>query len=234
MKFTNPFLLSVFLAFLLPSLLWAQQPASPPLKAEVNKAEEEDEETSFSWKPSAARIGLDVSRLVVQVVEPGVRFYEVNGDLQFGRYFLAADFGTGKQLWETDGLDYQTSGSYFRLGADVNFIPENKEGNLLYVGLRYAHSNYTEQLSTTLVDPLFGSLPIALDRQASGRWLEGVAGMKARVWKQLFLGYTLRYKFGLKTQDTGTYASYAVPGFGKVGEGNAFSFNYHIFYRIPF
>lgn len=219
---------------MLPSLLRAQQPADAPVQTEEGNIEKIKEKPSFSWKPSAVRIGLDISRPVVRLVEPGVRFYEVNGDLQFGRYFLAADWGTGKQLWEAAGLDYQTSGSYFRLGTDVNFIPENKEGNLLYVGLRYAQSGYREQLSTTYVDPLFGPLPVSLDRQASAYWFEGVAGMKARVWKQFFLGYTLRYKFGLKTKEAGAYASYAVPGFGKVGDGNTFSFNYHVFYRIPF
>ena len=223
-------------------MLFAQQPAEAERQEEKTVSLEEEGEP-FSWKPTALRLGVDISRLTLSLLEKDARFFEANGDLQFGRYLLAAELGTGRQQRNyLDQLAYQVRGTYFRLGADINLIPENKENNVLFVGLRYGRSSYAEQLYTTYTDPVFsttdavqGSFPVEIeDREANARWFEGVAGMKARVWKGFFLGYTLRYKLALKTNGTASFASYEVPGFGKVGDGNTFAFNYHIFYRIPF
>lgn len=215
----------------------AQQPADS-VRQNARGDSREREGVGFTWKPSAMRLGVDVSRLALSLLQQDRRYYEINSDLQFGKYLLVADLGTGKQSRSySNQLDYGVEGSYFRLGADVNFIPESKENNVLFVGLRYGFSAYAEQLTTVYADPVFsssGPFPFDVNRPATARWFEGVAGMKARVWKSLFMGYTLRYKFGLNTRSAGSFASYEVPGFGVVGDGNTFAFNYHIFYRIPF
>ena len=218
----------LFLCWTCPGMLSAQQARAGSASDTVA------EESSFSWRPAALRLGLDVSRLTTLVLEPDARFYELNTDLQFGRYFLAVDWGAGRQVREADQFNYRTEGSYFRIGADINFIPENEDNNLLFIGLRYGRSFYNEQLNAQYDGPVFGPFSVSYDRPLSARWVEGVAGMKARLWKGLFLGYTLRYKFGLKTNNSEAFTSYEVPGFGRVGDGNAFAFNYHISYRIPF
>lgn len=222
-------------------MLQAQQ-TSDSVRQVVKSEPSETEEEPFSFVPAALRLGVDVSRLTTTLLELDASYYEANADLQFGRYFLAFDAGTGhRQRSYSDQLTYQVDGNYFRLGGDLNMIPDNKDNNVLFIGLRYGRSYYTEQLSTTYSDPVFstsgsgtGSFPVEVNRPATARWFEGVAGMKAQVWGGLFLGYTIRYKLGLKTFNTGSFASYEVPGFGKVGDGNTFAFNYHVFYRIPF
>lgn len=228
LKSIHKLFLVLFLCCFLPELLQAQAQPNPSVADSVK------EKKTFSWKPSALRLGLDASRLVGQVVAPDKRFYEANADLGFGNYFLVADFGTGSHLRKEEEFNYELEGNYFRLGADINFIPDNKDNNVLFIGVRYARSFYNEKLNSAFVSPVFGAFPVDYDRPATARWFEGVAGMKARVWGGLFLGYTIRYKLGLKTRNTGSFASYEVPGFGRVGDGNTFAFNYHVFYRIPF
>lgn len=218
-------------------VLAQQRPDS--VRQNVRGGSAEPEGVGFSWKPSAMRLGMDVSRLTLSLLDEDGRYYEINTDLQFGRYLLIADLGTGKQNRSYfKQLDYGVEGNYFRLGADVNLIPESKENNVLFVGLRYGFSTYTEKLVTSYTDPVFSTssdpFPFEVNRSAAARWFEGVAGLKARVWEGLSMGYTLRYKLGVKARNTGSFTSYEIPGFGVVGDGNTFAFNYHVFYRIPF
>lgn len=234
LKFSNKLLL-VCLLSLIPALGMAQQPAQPAEPLESQEGEEvKVEKEAFSPIPEALRVGIDVSRLLGNMVNPNSRYYEANADLTFGRYLLSADWGTGKQTRTSDIVEYRTSGSFFRIGPDVNFIQNSADHNALFFGLRYARSNYEEKLNTTFKVPGWEMQPIDPERTTSARWFEGVVGLRARVWNNFYLGYTMRYKFWLKIHNEERFISYEVPGFGKVGDGNTFSFNYHILYRIPF
>lgn len=228
---------SILLAGLcsLPLFLRAQEPA-PAATAPADTALQKsaDEIIGFTYIPEELRFGLDLSRLISTAVNPGSRFAELNADLRFGRYYLAADFGAGSRERLADGLQYSSSGSYFRIGPDVNFVPGDEDRNSLILGLRYGRSWYNERLETAYEEPRWAPLPVSVSRQTGAGWFEAVAGMKAMVWNNFYLGYTLRFKFLLMTQDRSNFTSYEVPGFGRVGEGTAFAFNYHLMYRIPF
>lgn len=228
---------SILLAglFSLPLLLQAQQPvpaSTAPADTALQKSTEEI--IGFTYIPEELRLGLDLSRLISTAVNPNLRAAELNADLRFGRYYLAADFGTGSRDRSADGLQYSSSGSYFRIGPDINFVPGDEDRNTLFLGLRYGRSWYNERLETVYEESRWVPLPVAVSRQTGAGWLEAVAGMKAMVWNNFYLGYTLRFKFFLRTQERDHFTSYEVPGFGKVGEGTAFAFNYHLMYRIPF
>lgn len=63
-------------------------------------------------------------------------------------------------------------------------------------------------------------------------WIEVCAGIRAHVWKGLYMGWALRYKFRLSAT-TGEYGdpSY-VPGYGTYGS-NTLSVSYTITYKLP-
>lgn len=212
---------------LIPIVGYAQQPVDSAAVAGEKQKEE------FSFKPEGLRLGIDASRLIGNLLNQDLHFYEANADVSFGKYLLSADLGNGRHFINADGLDYQTSGTYFRIGPDINFIPESKDKNAFFVGLRYGRSSFEEKLNTTFSSPGWNVLEVSPNRQASARWFEGVLGLKARVWNNFYLGYTLRYKFGAKVKEDEGFTAYEVPGFGKLGDGSTFSFNYHVFYRIP-
>ena len=224
---------NIIIAFalcLIPAVGFAQQPADTTGIGRKEMVEKEE----FSFIPEAIRVGLDVSHLVGNVVDPNRKYYELNTDVSFGRYLLSADWGTGRQYRSADDLDYSVSGSYFRVGPDYNFIADSENNNALFVGLRFGRSSFGEELNTTFTVPGWDVLLVDPNRQTSAHWFEGVGGLKVRVWKSLYLGYTLRLKFGIKVHDDNLFTAYEVPGFGTVGDGTKFSFNYHVAYRFPF
>ena len=238
-KYLSSFLI-FFSLVLTPMLVFGQEVPVPETETDsldVPATVEEvemAEDSTFDWRPQGLRLGVDVSRLLGQLVDPEGQYYELKADLIVGRYLLSADWGTGRQYRYEEGLDYRVSGSYFRIGPDVNFVADNDDLNALFVGLRYGHSFYEERLVTTYAVPGWNAFEVSPERQTNARWFEGVAGIKARVWKGFFMGYTLRYKFGLNVEEQESFVSYEVPGFGKVGDGGTnFSFSYHFSYLIP-
>lgn len=219
----------------MPLFLNAQQPVpAATTPADTAGQMSTEEIIGFTYIPEELRVGVDVSRIITSLVNSDTRIFELNTDLRFGRYYLAADFGAGSQDRSTDIVEYQSAGSFFRIGPDINFIPGDADRNTMFVGLRYGRSWYEERVNAEYDEDRWAPLPVSVDRNTQARWFEGVAGMKAMVWNNIYMGYTLRYKFGMKAQIRNNFSSYDVPGFGRVGDGNTFSFNYHVLYRIPF
>lgn len=235
MRSINKFLWFFGFFALLPYMLQAQETVSQPADTVRQGTDTTAVAYPFTYIPEELRLGLDLSRLMVWAVNPETHFVELNSDLRFGRYYLAADFGMGGLERNSDVVNYQVEGSYFRIGPDYNLIPGNEDRNTLFVGLRYGRSWYRERLNTVYVEEGWEDVPLRIDRNTSAGWAEIVLGMKARVLGNLYLGYTMRFKLGVGAGYHQNFKSYEVPGFGDTSGGRSnFSFNYHLFYRIPF
>jgi hypothetical protein len=184
--------------------------------------------------PTALRVGTDFTLLGYSIFGSNRNQYEINTDLQFGKYFFAADYGFGSRQHIRDDFNYEFKGSYFRLGLDYNFIPEDPDNNLIFAGLRYGRSFYSDIIQYNISSDIFGSYDFRYENTSiNGRWFEIVAGMKIKVWNQFFLGYTLRYKLLRKVTGAEAFSTYEMPGYGRAAQSNTAGFNYHIFYRIP-
>lgn len=181
------------------------------------------------------RGGTDVLALILSSSD---RFsgWEVNGDADFGPFYLAADYGSWRknEILATGG-DYSNEGKYWRAGVDVNLLKKDPDRNMLFFGLRYAKSSFTETLNYTSSDPYFGSLQYQLKNPSAGAaWGELVSGLRMKVWNEFWMGFTSRMKFALNTSGDESVTTYDVPGYGVVGQGIAWGFNYQVFWRIPF
>ncbi len=209
--------------FLLPLGLVAQKSDSVKVKIERD------------FRPSSIRIGTDMYALVRTPFDDTFGGWEVNGDVDLYRYFLAVDIGYWARTFVDDSSDYTNNGYYFRVGADVNFIPNDKGGNVAYFGLRYGRSIFSEQLTSVVNDPVWGrSIASDANTNIPAGWVEMVGGLKVRIWKVLWLGYTVRYKFLLRAGNTPTMEPHDVPGYGRTDKNSAWGFNYQVFVNLPF
>ncbi|MDQ3392943.1 MAG: DUF6048 family protein [Bacteroidota bacterium] len=192
------------------------------------------------FMPSAVRTGIDLTGIGYSIFGKEHRHYELNNDLQFGKYFFAFDLGTSRRLFHREVINeefiYQYKGAFFRLGLDYNFIPNDPDNNVIFFGLRYGRAFFSDRMQFTYDDNRFGPMQDYFyeNNDLTARWIEANAGMKIKVWNQLFLGYTLRLKFAAKIKGETNLDAYEIPGFGKSAKSSAFGFNYHLFYRFPF
>lgn len=191
------------------------------------------------YHPTEIRIGTDVLAIGKSFAQDDFKSWELNGDIDLDRYFAALDIGSSsRDILSTKG-HYTNSGTYFRLGGELNFLKKNDPkknpgGNALFIGARYARGIFSETLQVSGSDPVWGNYENGWSNtNASSRWFELVGGLKIRMWKMLWLGYTARYKFGLHTSQSEQMLPHDVPGYGGTEKKSVWGFNYQIFVTIP-
>lgn len=165
------------------------------------------------------------------------------------RFFPTVEVGYGKSdSWSEEGIHYKTGAPYFRLGMDYNVFYKKKHLHRLLVGVRYGVSSFKYDVASLGIDdPIFGdhfnpnieddiwggSIPFDHPGMKSTmQWLELCGTIRAHIWRDLYMGWSVRFKFRLSAS-TGKYGDPAyVPGFGTFGS-NTLGITYTIVYRLP-
>lgn len=185
--------------------------------------------------PTSVRIGTDVVAIGQTLLGTDKTKYEVNADIDLHHYFLAVDIGIDNIKRKDESFIYNNKGRYFRVGADYNFLANDPEDNVFFVGLRYARSTFNDNLLVNTIDDIYGAYTTYNEnKDLTARWFELATGVKVRVWNDLFIGYTLRLKFSNKIKGAGSLSPYEVPGYGEAEDDTEVGVNYQIFYRLPF
>ncbi len=186
-----------------------------------------------SYFPTGIRIGTDIISLIRTGTDDSFSGYEFNVDVDFYRYYLTVDFGRWEREFLTDEEHYNNEGNYFRVGVDFNFLKKDPDKNMLFFGMRYGQGTYSEQLSI-VNDPVWGPIEITFaNTDVKAGWAELTTGLRVKMLKFFWMGYTARYKFGLNTNESKGFISYDVPGYGKTANQSTWGFNYQILFRIP-
>jgi hypothetical protein len=217
---TIKYFISASLIFL--AAFFAQGQEKKPPKAKKN------------YIPTGLRVGTDLIDIGKTVSSNTFTGWEVNGDVDFANYYLAADVGSwGKDIALANG-DYHNSGTYYRVGIDVNLLGKDPDKNMFFLGFRAGHSSFNESVTYhTTPSHLFSPLDTTLTNpSATGNWAELTNGLRVKIWKGLWLGYTARMKFAPTTHGSPNFATYDLPGYGVVQKSLWWGFNYQVFWRF--
>lgn len=174
------------------------------------------------YKLDAIRIGIDGSYFLKGVFSKSMATYfgnnlmgEITADASFkdNRYFLVADVGysttallkpnssLGKRQ---NGFQYEVQGAYFRVGLDYNVMRRYFNNEVLFVGVRYGQSFFNHELRYNLLPDSVWNInlpdsitPIGKMEQSglTANWVELTGGLKVNIWKNIFVGYTIRLMF---------------------------------------
>ena len=188
-----------------------------------------------SYIPTGIRIGTDLISLAKSQFQNNFSGWEVNADVDFYRYYLAIDYGSWSRTFLSDSGDYSNDGNYWRVGVDVNFLLKDPDRNMFFLGARYGRANFSENLTVIAKNQLTGEFE-TLPYTHSGinaHWFELTTGIRVKIWKVIWMGYTARFKFGLKHDDTENIIPSDIPGYGRTIKDSYWGFNYQIFIRIP-
>jgi hypothetical protein len=190
---------------------------------------------SKKYLPSQFKLGTDLSYILTSILSQDKSQYEFNADIDFNRFIITADYGHASWDFTDTDFKYDNAGAYYRFGLDYNFMKADPENNAIYIGYKYATTQFVENFSYQVEDPFYGNYTSEiLDLERNGMWMEIVAGMKVRVWKGLFLGWTGRFKFASSISSSpSTFANFWIPGYGKTTKDSRWGLNYQIYYSIP-
>jgi hypothetical protein len=184
--------------------------------------------------PTGIRVGTDVLSIIRSSADDSFQGLETSIDVDFYRYFFTVELGNWQRHFDTNNEIYSNKGTYWRTGVDLNFLKTDPEKNMLFLGVRYASGTFSEGL-TLLTDDQWGSGPrVFTNTDARANWVELIGGLRVKMWKFVWLGYTARYKFGLNMTGLSNLAPHDVPGYGRTDKNTTWGFNYSVLIRIPF
>ncbi len=184
--------------------------------------------------PTGVMVGVDIYSPGREIWEPELKLREFQADIDFRHYSLALGYGTAEIFREEEGFQYRNEGSFWRINAEVNFIYGDHQSRL-FAGLGFARSSFDDFFRFDTQDAFNNSFIEASNQNASARWFELTTGTKIKVWKNFYMGYTVRYKF-LKRVSFDNLVPHDLPGYGMnlQDDDDQFGFNYYLYWRIPF
>jgi Domain of unknown function (DUF6048) len=189
---------------------------------------------SRQYIPSGIRLGVDLLGPVLGAIDNRKTSYELTLETDISHFNFIMEMGYQEFAEKNDNIDYAMNGSYLRLGPEINFLKSNKQLSSFTFGLRYAWSSFNEKLVGTVTEVNWGDVPVNFDIQNNkSQWVEMTTGVKVRLWKGLFSGYTLRFRF-IRTGSVPDvpFEPYFVPGYGLADQINTWGFNYYVLYRF--
>lgn len=209
-------------------------------------------------QPYGLRLGADLSKPLLTTLNDDYRGFELVGDYRITEdLYLAGELGNEENTREevlggtaetptTLLYNYTTSGSYLKLGVDLNTY-DNWYGmnNSIYIGGRYAFATLSQELneyniynsnrywnpdSFTSSDESIGTY-----KGLNASWLEFLFGVKAELFANIYLGASARIGFLVSNKEAEEFPNLWIPGFNKVTEGSRFgvNYNYSISYFLP-
>jgi len=189
------------------------------------------------------KFGIDLSKQIRMLTESDYKGLVFTGDYRIlDRLFLAAEFGSEEKKTSNEVLDFDTDGTFLKLGVNYN-IYNNQKGlnNEIYVGFRYGLGKFSHKLNSYTIYNLdqywnqnfVNNSSSFTDLNAS--WLEFVLGFKAEIINNIFMGLDLRLNRLISQDKPTNFSNLYIPGFNKVLEENNFGVgvSYSVYYQIP-
>jgi len=187
------------------------------------------------FTPTGIRVGTDLIALGKTFAGSSFQGWEINGDIDFANYYLVADIGSWAKDIKLNNGQYSNGGSYYRVGVDINLLGKDPDKNMLFFGFRYGRSLFHESLNYKADSVLI--IPSANyhvgNGSVGGGWGELTSGLRVKVWKGLWMGYTARMKFAPGTKgNSPEMIPYDMPGYGIVSKRLWWGFNYQLFWKF--
>jgi len=184
--------------------------------------------------PTGIRVGYDLLGAGRSYFQDHYNGWEVTGDVDFDRYLLTVEYGKWGRNLGSDSATYANTGRYWRVGIDVNFLTTDPDRNVFFLGARYGKSIFTENMSVMRYDRVWKLMSDNFSQvDVNASWIELTTGLKVKIWKTVWLGYTARFKFGLSAKGSPEMLPYDVPGFGLTNKETTWGFNYYLLFRLP-
>ena len=184
------------------------------------------------------RIGVNLAPVFGFFTDPPVPGGEASVDLEiFPNFYPVFELGYSSMSDSVDDVSYSSGGAYARLGLDYNLL-DNKDRSVhhaITVGFRYGTSFFKQSAENIRVpSDYWGDLNIdSYENTLNGHWFELVGGITAEVARNLFIGWTVRYKILLNPGMDPLIAPLLVPGYGNGTNNRGFGLTYTISYKIP-
>lgn len=197
------------------------------------------------------RLGIDLHRLTRSFYYDGFKSIEIVGDYRLNKkLYAAAELGNVDYTEDDSRLNYTTKGSYLKVGVDINAYENWLDmENMIYFGFRYGFSTFSQTLNSYTIyqnsdvgnvtgqGNYFDDVTVQSGQKygnLSAHWLEIVGGVKAELFSNLYLGFSVRLNNLISNKKPSDFDNLYIPGFNRTYDGSfGVGFNYTLSYFIP-
>ncbi|MCY1485377.1 hypothetical protein D3C87_60450 [compost metagenome] len=189
------------------------------------------------------RVGADLYKIARSIYDKDYKGFEITGDYRLTqKIYIAGEIGNENKTTDEPQLNFTTKGTYFKAGFDYNIYKNWLDmENMITLGMRYGVSSFSQELNSYTIynpNPYFDETDVVtVSRKYNGlsaHWIEFVAGVKAEVFDNLFMGFTLRMNRLVSNKKPSDFDNLYIPGFNRTYDGDfGVGFNYTISYFIP-
>ena len=185
------------------------------------------------------RFGFDLSRLTLYYFELQRKAFEFSLDYEIKRnYYPVVEFGLQEIKMEEPTYNYQSDGYYLRLGMDYNFQKNLSidQYEMVFFGFRYGFSSQDHSADNIIIEnDYWGDYYAESVPQSTfyGHWLELAGGIRAELFRNVFVGWSVRGRLLLVKSKNSAMEAYYIPGYGKSSKRVHLGFNYSIYFKIP-
>ena len=134
--------------------------------------------------------------------------------------FPTVEAGLGYSDTHEEGstLVYKTKLSpYVKIGFDYNFLYKSSSDYMAGLGLRCGWSNPRYSVTGASVSSSYWDQNAYFDilHQSVNAWFgEALATVKVKIWKNISMGWSVRYRFKIKIPDASSSSPWFIPGYG--------------------
>jgi hypothetical protein len=174
------------------------------------------------------RLGVDLSKIARGFYEKNYKGIEIVGDYRVSKkMFLAGELGNENKTVDDDRVNFTTKGNYFKVGFDFNGYENWLDmENMIHIGLRYGVSAFSQELNTYKIYDTSSYFPIVPPvvsgtkyEGLSAQWVEVVAGAKAEILKNLYIGFSVRMNYLTSNKKPEGFDNLYIPGFNRTYDG---------------
>ena len=187
-------------------------------------------------------VGLDVFGLGSKIFGSDFTSAEVSVEVNLkNRFIPIIEIGYGHTDTTDDetNIHYKASAPYFRIGMNYNILFKKPHlPGYAYGGIRYGFTSFTYDVDApVMVDPTWGNITVPFTYngvKSNAGWVELVGGLTTKVYKNFYMGLSVRYRVRTSMKKTGNTEPWYIPGFGK-NKANHFTIGtYSLIYKLPF
>ena len=147
--------------------------------------------------------------------------FDLNASVSLHNWFfptLECGLGFSNNHEEGSTMVYRTHPSpYIKLGIDYNFLYKSTPDYMLGLGIRFGWSHPSYEITGgSISSPYWDqSSDINIYHQSVNAWFgEALVAIRVKIWREISLGWSVRYRFKMKIPDATSSTPWFIPGFG--------------------
>ena len=166
-------------------------------------------------------VGINFWDAIMKIAGQSYASFDISAACSLHNWFfptVEAGVGFADNRQEGESLVFKTHPSpYIKLGIDYNFLYKSNPDYMAGLGVRLGWSRPKYDITGARINNSYWQESEAFNiyGQSVNAWFgEALATVKVKIWKELSMGWSIRYRFKMKIPDASNSTPWFIPGYG--------------------